>query len=37
MTGTQLISIGLVIGGGIIWWLRPGAKVVPAKPVSATR
>jgi len=37
MTGTQLISIGLVIGGGIIWWLRPAAKAVPAQPVSATR
>lgn len=26
MTGTQLISIGLVIAGGVIWWLRPGMK-----------
>ena len=26
MTGTQLISIGLVITGGLIWWLRPGMK-----------
>jgi phosphatidylglycerol---prolipoprotein diacylglyceryl transferase len=25
MSGTQLISICLVIGGGIIWWLRSGA------------
>lgn len=24
MTGTQLISIGLVILGGLIWWLRSG-------------
>jgi len=33
MTGTQLIAIGLVITGGIIWWLRPGMKVraVPAR------
>ncbi len=31
MTGTQLISIGLVILGGVIWWLRSGvAKPVPA-------
>jgi phosphatidylglycerol:prolipoprotein diacylglycerol transferase len=36
MTGTQLIAIGLVIGGGIIWWLRPGAKGVTAQPVGAT-
>ncbi|MFZ0318090.1 MAG: prolipoprotein diacylglyceryl transferase family protein, partial [Candidatus Sulfotelmatobacter sp.] len=37
MTGTQLIAIGLVIGGGIIWWLRPGTKNVTAQPVGATR
>jgi phosphatidylglycerol---prolipoprotein diacylglyceryl transferase len=37
MTGTQLISIGLVVAGGLIWWLRPGSKRVPAEPVSATR
>jgi phosphatidylglycerol:prolipoprotein diacylglycerol transferase len=37
MSGTQLIAIGLVIGGGIIWWLRPGAKGVTAQPVGATR
>jgi phosphatidylglycerol:prolipoprotein diacylglycerol transferase len=37
MTGTQLIAIGLVIGGGVIWWLRPGSKSVTAQPVSATR
>jgi phosphatidylglycerol---prolipoprotein diacylglyceryl transferase len=31
MTGTQLISIGLVIAGGLIWWLKSGApKNVPA-------
>jgi phosphatidylglycerol:prolipoprotein diacylglycerol transferase len=30
MSGTQLISICLVIGGGVIWWLRPGMKAVPA-------
>jgi phosphatidylglycerol:prolipoprotein diacylglycerol transferase len=30
MTGTQLIAIFLVLGGGFIWWLRPGAKAVPA-------
>ena len=37
MTGTQLIAIGLVIAGGVIWWLRPGAKSIPAQAVSATR
>jgi phosphatidylglycerol---prolipoprotein diacylglyceryl transferase len=37
MTATQLISIGLVIAGGLIWWLRPGAKRLAAQPVSATR
>jgi hypothetical protein len=25
-----------VIGGGLIWWLRPGAKNVTAQPVGAT-
>jgi phosphatidylglycerol:prolipoprotein diacylglycerol transferase len=30
MTGTQLISIGLVILGGLIWWLRPSPKTLPA-------
>jgi len=30
MSGTQLISIGLVVGGGLIWWLRSGVpKAVP--------
>ncbi len=32
MTGTQLIAIGLVILGGVIWWLKGGAhKTVPAQ------
>ena len=31
MTGTQLISILLVIIGGVIWWLRPDLKPVPAQ------
>jgi phosphatidylglycerol:prolipoprotein diacylglycerol transferase len=35
MTGTQLISIFLVITGGVIWWLRSG--VPKAVPVRATR
>jgi phosphatidylglycerol---prolipoprotein diacylglyceryl transferase len=35
MSGTQLIAIGLVIGGGLIWWLRPGAKPVAAQAVGA--
>lgn len=30
MTGTQLISICLVLAGGVIWWLRPAPKVLPA-------
>jgi phosphatidylglycerol:prolipoprotein diacylglycerol transferase len=25
MTGTQLISICLVISGGLIWWLKSGS------------
>jgi len=29
MTGTQLVSIGLVLAGGFIWWLRPGMKALP--------
>jgi phosphatidylglycerol:prolipoprotein diacylglycerol transferase len=33
MTGTQLISIGLVILGGFIWWMRPGTRPVPAQAV----
>jgi len=37
MSGTQLIAIGLVIGGGIIWWLRPGTKKVSAQPAAAMR
>jgi prolipoprotein diacylglyceryltransferase len=37
MSGTQLIALGLVIGGGIIWWLRPGAKNVTTRAVGATR
>jgi len=28
MTGTQLISIGLVITGGVIWWLRSSERAV---------
>jgi phosphatidylglycerol:prolipoprotein diacylglycerol transferase len=32
MTGTQLISILLVVGGGVIWWLKSGVpKRVPAQ------
>lgn len=26
ITGTQAIALGLVVAGGVIWWLRPGAK-----------
>lgn len=32
MSGTQLISIGLVVAGGVIWWLRSGIAVaIPAR------
>jgi Prolipoprotein diacylglyceryltransferase len=37
MSGTQLISVGLVLAGGLIWWLRPGAKRVSPQTISATR
>jgi phosphatidylglycerol:prolipoprotein diacylglycerol transferase len=37
LTVTQLIAIGLVIAGGLIWWLRPGSKTAPAEAVGATR
>ena len=37
MSGTQLIAIGLVLAGGLLWWLRPGSKQAPAQAVSATR
>ena len=37
MSGTQLIAIGLVLAGGIIWWLRPGSKSVAPQPATATR
>ena len=30
LSGTQLISIGLVLVGGLLWYLRPAAKVVVA-------
>lgn len=29
MTGTQLIALLLVVGGGLIWWLRPTPKALP--------
>ena len=37
MSVTQLIAIGLVLAGGLIWWLRPGSKAAPAQTVNATR
>jgi len=37
MTGTQLIAIGLVIAGGVIWWLRPGMKKLTAQTADSTR
>jgi len=36
MSGTQLISICLVLGGGLIWWLKSGVpKTVAAQPSSS--
>jgi prolipoprotein diacylglyceryltransferase len=37
MTGTQLIAIGLVVAGGVIWYLRPGMKKLTPQPVGAVR
>jgi phosphatidylglycerol---prolipoprotein diacylglyceryl transferase len=37
ISGTQLIALGLVAAGGVIWWLRPGYKSVAPQPVSAAR
>jgi phosphatidylglycerol:prolipoprotein diacylglycerol transferase len=37
ITVTQLVAIGLVLAGGLIWWLRPGSKSLAAQPVTATR
>jgi phosphatidylglycerol:prolipoprotein diacylglycerol transferase len=31
MTGTQLVSVCLVLTGGVIWWLRPALRTVPAQ------
>jgi phosphatidylglycerol:prolipoprotein diacylglycerol transferase len=31
MSGTQLIAIGLVVGGGFIWWWRSAPRAVPAQ------
>jgi phosphatidylglycerol---prolipoprotein diacylglyceryl transferase len=36
MTGTQLISILLVIGGGLIWWLRSGV-ISNQRPAVSTQ
>lgn len=37
ITVTQVIAIGLVLAGGFLWWLRPGAKTAPTRTVNATR
>ncbi len=34
MSGTQLISICLVIGGGLIWWLKSGVLLNSSAPQS---
>ena len=37
LTVTQLIAIGLVVAGGVIWWLRPGQKIAPTQAISPAR
>ncbi len=39
MSGTQLISICLVIAGGLIWWLKSGTSLaaVPPQPALASQ
>ena len=37
MSGTQLIAIGLVVAGGLLWWLRLGSKRVASQTATATR
>jgi phosphatidylglycerol---prolipoprotein diacylglyceryl transferase len=36
MTGTQLIAIGLVVTGGLIWYVRPAQRLT-VSPAPATR
>jgi prolipoprotein diacylglyceryltransferase len=36
MSGTQLIAICLVLGGGLIWWLKSGSSLnVPTQSAPA--
>ena len=37
MSGTQLISIFLVIGGGLIWWLKSGVPVSPELQTASSK
>lgn len=37
ITVTQLIAIGLVLAGGVIWWLRPGTKSATIQAAPAAR
>jgi phosphatidylglycerol:prolipoprotein diacylglycerol transferase len=37
ITVTQLIAIGMVLAGGLLWWLRPGTKSISAQAVGAAR
>lgn len=30
ITGTQLVALCLIAAGGLVWWVRPGLKQVPA-------
>jgi phosphatidylglycerol:prolipoprotein diacylglycerol transferase len=42
MSGTQLIAIFLVLGGGLIWWLKSGSSLsvparIPSQPTLASQ
>ena len=37
ISGTQLIALGLVAAGGVIWWLRPGYKTAAVQTAGVTR
>jgi len=30
------LPLVFLVAGGVIWWLRPGAKAVPVRTASAT-
>ena len=37
ISGTQLIALGLVAAGGVIWWLRPGYKTAAVQTAGVKR